>query len=190
MNRDYHRPSFNIEDRRLGQKTTDFSNARGKGSQQLTRGDMLREMMSPQSFTEHMPDDLSGSNEEDGLGLVRSDAGGRTDRIPAMVPVDSYVVPADVVSGLGQGNTEAGARILRQIESPHRKRMADGGRNSVHDKRHIIVAGGEYIVHPDTIRSVGGGDAARGHKVFDKFVVNQRRAIATRMAKLPGPRRD
>jgi hypothetical protein len=45
-------------------------------------------------------------------GLLTSDIGGRTDHIPANPIVGSYVIPADVVSGLGEGNTLAGARVL------------------------------------------------------------------------------
>ena len=39
---------------------------------------------------------------------------GRTDRIPMRAKAGSYVLPADVVSGLGQGNTHAGARMWGQ----------------------------------------------------------------------------
>jgi len=39
---------------------------------------------------------------------------GRTDRIPMRARAGSYVLPADVVSGLGQGNTHAGARMWGQ----------------------------------------------------------------------------
>lgn len=45
-------------------------------------------------------------------GLIKSGVAGRTDRIPMSVASDSYVLPADVISGLGQGNTLAGARIM------------------------------------------------------------------------------
>jgi hypothetical protein len=47
-------------------------------------------------------------------GLIRSDVPGRTDQHVMKVRPDSYVVPADVVSGLGQGNTLAGAKLLEQ----------------------------------------------------------------------------
>jgi len=39
---------------------------------------------------------------------------GRTDRIPMRAKPGSYVLPADVVSGLGQGNTMAGAKMWGQ----------------------------------------------------------------------------
>jgi hypothetical protein len=48
-------------------------------------------------------------------GLINSATAGRTDRIPVSVAADSYVIPADVVSGLGEGNTLAGAKVLDHI---------------------------------------------------------------------------
>lgn len=47
-----------------------------------------------------------------GGGLIGGSGAGRTDQIPLVVGADSHVMPADVVSGLGQGHTLAGARIL------------------------------------------------------------------------------
>jgi hypothetical protein len=48
-------------------------------------------------------------------GLIKSGIPGRTDKIPARVPAGSYVIPADIVSGHGEGNTIAGGRALDQL---------------------------------------------------------------------------
>lgn len=48
-------------------------------------------------------------------GLIKSTVPGRTDRIPMKVQGGSYVLPADVVSGLGQNNTMAGAETLTKM---------------------------------------------------------------------------
>src|SRR5215472_2031776 len=45
-------------------------------------------------------------------GYVDSNVPGRTDKLPMSVMADSYVIPADVVSGIGEGNSNAGARKL------------------------------------------------------------------------------
>ena len=122
-------------------------------------------------------------------GLIRSSVPGRTDRHPISVQENSYVFPADVVSGLGQGNTEAGGALLDKILAPHAEqghRMVHTGTGSVP----IVVAGGEYIAPPSTVYSAGGGDPARGHKVFDKMVTSVRHSTARRMSQLPGPRKD
>ena len=46
-----------------------------------------------------------------GAHLVDSLVPGRVDRIPMRARTGSFVIPADVVSGLGQGNTKAGAKM-------------------------------------------------------------------------------
>lgn len=54
-------------------------------------------------------------------GLLNSAGPGRTDTINTNVPTGAYVVPADVVSGTGEGNTLAGSAIIDRIFSsqPH-----------------------------------------------------------------------
>lgn len=54
-------------------------------------------------------------------GLIDAPVHGRTDKIPLNVLSGSYVLPADVVSALGQGNTIAGAAALAHIlkDAPH-----------------------------------------------------------------------
>src|SRR5262245_10938776 len=54
---------------------------------------------------------------EPGARLIHSSVAGRTDRIPMNVRAGSYVIPADVVSGLGQGNTTAGAKMWGEMLS-------------------------------------------------------------------------
>ena len=46
-----------------------------------------------------------------GAHLINSTVSGRTDRIPMRARTGSFVIPADVVSGLGEGNTMAGAKM-------------------------------------------------------------------------------
>lgn len=48
-------------------------------------------------------------------GMIRSVVPGRTDKIPMKVPGGSYILPADIVSGLGQGNSMAGAQALNKM---------------------------------------------------------------------------
>ena len=43
--------------------------------------------------------------------MINSNVPGRNDRIPMQARTGSFVLPADVVSGLGQGNTMAGAKM-------------------------------------------------------------------------------
>lgn len=123
-------------------------------------------------------------------GLINSTVAGRTDRIPLAVAADSHVIPADVVSGLGQGNTMNGAQILGQImqtgpygtavprgahgagppRPPHMQAQgfAEGGAPPGHTS--ILAAGGEFIVPPEAVRRLGAGDMKRGHDAIDRFI--------------------
>ena len=64
-------------------------------------------------------------------GLIHLAGAGRTDTVPLSVAAGSYVIPADVVSGLGQGNTLAGAHLMDEILStgPYGIRMPRGRGN-------------------------------------------------------------
>lgn len=50
-------------------------------------------------------------------GFLDTHGHGRTDDIPLNIPTGSYVLPADIVSALGQGNTLAGAKAVQEILS-------------------------------------------------------------------------
>ncbi|MDE2096307.1 MAG: hypothetical protein KGL39_03610 [Patescibacteria group bacterium] len=140
-------------------------------------------------------------------GLLHSTVAGRTDHINVAPPSGSYVIPADVLSGLGEGNTLAGARVMDDILSsgPYGTRMP---RDNVHPhfpapprayvdrakgggvkNTRILAAGGEYIVKPRDLVSKFGS-VRNGHKVLDKFVVTARKKIASKMQKLPGPEKS
>lgn len=131
---------------------------------------------------------------------IVSNIPGRTDKIPTKVPVGSYIIPADVVSGLGEGNTQAGTEIIgkmlssmpfgiRKQQMPRGRglgrKFANGGRGDAN----IIVAGGEYIVHPNDVAKIGRGDIGAGHEILDRFVKNARAAHIQTLKKLPGPKK-
>jgi len=65
--------------------------------------------------------------------MIRGQGGGMDDQVMGMIGQDQpvavspgeYIVPADVVSGLGDGSSDAGAQELDQMMD--RVRMARGG---------------------------------------------------------------
>lgn len=134
-------------------------------------------------------------------GLFTGGAGGRTDQLPRAVAADSFVIPADVISGIGQGDTMAGSKIMDGILSSGpfgtrlpRGRRADGGNASDGGISHVLVAGGEYLVNRDKVAELGrrvrlGGksrarsDLAAGHEALrtmvDKVRNHQKKFLAT-----------
>jgi len=133
-----------------------------------------------------------GSNRKVFHGPIVTPIPGRTDRLPIHVYSGSYVIPADIVSGLGEGNTLAGYEAIKRMFGHHLKAKY-GLRGSYHEDREVvpvIVAGGEYILTPDEVEAAGDGDLDAGHAVLDAFVKSQRRALRKKLAKLPGPAQD
>ena len=49
------------------------------------------------------------------VGPIHSAVAGRTDHLPMHVPHQSYVIPADIISAMGEGNTIAGFKHLRRM---------------------------------------------------------------------------
>lgn len=143
-------------------------------------------------------------------GPINSTVAGRTDHIPLNVASGSYVIPADIVSGMGQGNTAAGHQILGKMfgsspyggaaakpikaARPPKMQFADGGlAPSVPEESPsvpIMAAGGEHVLTPDDVALIGGGDVAHGHEVLDAWIVHERKRINKEQKKLPGPARD
>ena len=67
---------------------------------------------------------LPGSNGRQMLATGGQPGGGQTDDIPAQLSQGEFVMPADVVSSLGDGNTDAGAKQLTQMMHAVRKHKA------------------------------------------------------------------
>jgi hypothetical protein len=141
-------------------------------------------------------------------GLIQGPTGGRADHVPMSVASGSYVVPADIVSGVGGGNTMAGGHALDSMMSkgpfgtkipvmkaghanipkpPAAPRFARGGVAEGKGGVKVLVSHGEYIYPPHEVAHMGGGDLKHGHKLLDEWVVNQRKENVAKTAKLPGP---
>lgn len=52
---------------------------------------------------------------------VQGNGDGRSDEVPAMLSVDEYVIPADVVAALGDGSSNAGAKKLSDLVTTTRE---------------------------------------------------------------------
>lgn len=161
----------------------------------------------------------SEAHELEHAGMIHSPIAGRTDKIPIGVRSGSYIVPADVVSGLGQGNSMAGANGLNKLlrmgpygatgaPAPHamtpkispmampkpQKLFADGGDTGDQtlpgQTIPVVVAGGEFSIPPEKVAEIGGGSVDHGHSVLDAFVKHVRGKTIKTLKKLPGPKRN
>lgn len=71
--------------------------------------------MMPPRPTYASREDLREIMNPTGSGPIMSEIPGRLDHIPMSPAADSFVIPADVVSGLGSGNSLAGAKFLNSV---------------------------------------------------------------------------
>lgn len=141
-------------------------------------------------------------------GPLVSSVPGRTDKHFTHVPSGSYVVPADIVSGHGQGNTLAGMNALHNLfkmgrnqslgmnpSHYHLNKLKRGGVADKHVGKPVPVklAGGEIVVPPHNVHETMQRLRKRkmtldeAHKEMDKWVVEHRTKLRRTLAKLPGP---
>lgn len=151
------------------------------------------------------------------VGPINSAVAGRTDHLPIHVPSGAYVIPADIISSMGEGNTIAGFRHMRRIfggtpyaggKEPYghkggpysqgKEVYGQSGGPYGEPLAHmadggsvpIVAAGGEYVLSPHEVLQTGDGDIDAGHKVLDEFVKRQRAKTVKTLKALPGPRKD
>ena len=148
-------------------------------------------------------------------GYLHGATPGRADQIATTAPAGSYVIPADVVAGIGEGNNLAGARFIQDAMAtgpwgtpvphlasrpnlPHpqprvevRKGGAIHGDNDVWghqtQARDVLLSHGEYVLKPEEVEAIGRGDHDKGVEALDKWVVAERAKQIKQLQKLPGP---
>lgn len=143
------------------------------------------------------------------IGPIHSHVAGRTDHLPMHVKSGSYVIPADIISAMGEGNTMAGFKAAKiafggtpygKSAAPYGQPMtpygadlpkkASGGEILEENLVPIIAAGGEYVIPPEAVVQIGKGDLDFGHKILDSFVKKMRAKTIKTLSKLPGPKKD
>lgn len=143
-------------------------------------------------------------------GFLHSAVPGRTDKLPISVSGGAYVLPADHVAALGQGNSLAGANIVNKMfkmgpygsaqtplhaahaPMPHvnvnapkpKTHFAHGGHGKPTD---IIAAGGEIVIPPEKIIEKFG-NLKHGHKALDEWVIDTRKDHIKDLKGLKPPR--
>lgn len=150
-------------------------------------------------------------------GMNYSKVGGRTDALPTSVRSGAYVIPADIPSGLGKGNSMAGADGLNRLlkmgpygaSMPHpagakmgvmkmptagmmrgKRGFADGGApEATGEPVNVLTSGGEFIIPVEKVEEIGGGSVEIGHQILDNMVMLVRRQTINGLRKLPKPKK-
>jgi hypothetical protein len=111
-------------------------------------------------------------------GALVGNTGGRADKLKTAVRPGSHIVPADVVSHHGEGNTLAGFEVMKRIfgdDKPEPAAMAAGGEVPVY------LSDGEYAVSPEGVARYGG------HEKIDQFILASRAQAIETLKRLPPP---
>jgi hypothetical protein len=114
------------------------------------------------------------------VGSIRGDTDGRADALKTSVPNGSHVIPADIVSALGNGNSASGFKILEK-QFPRTKKWATGGAVKVR------LSDGEFVLTPENVAALGEGDPERGHRAADAWIMHVRNEDIERRKRLPPP---
>lgn len=146
-------------------------------------------------------------------GFLHSAVPGRTDKLPIRVGGGAYVLPADHLSAIGQGNSLAGANIVGKMfgmgpfGTPRQSmpmgrapqghlnlsakpgKLAAGGGADIGKPTPIIAAGGEMVIPPERIIAKFG-DINKGHKMLDQWVMNTRKKHISTLKNLKPPKKN
>jgi hypothetical protein len=153
-------------------------------------------------------------------GFLHSPVPGRTDKLPITVKGGAYVLPADHVAAIGQGNSLAGANIVNKMfkmgpygstQTPLKPARSapgahlnltprpgklpglgsdDGGRRGHAGASTDIIAAGGEIVIPPENIMEKFGDLDHGHKALDQWVIQTRKKHIRQLKKLKPPKKD
>ncbi len=128
-------------------------------------------------------------------GLIKGPGKGQDDEIKTSLPNKSYVLDATTVASLGDGSSEAGAKVFDHFLQVMRKRNAPKksvrkGTPSHSASSHpgevpVWVSNEEYAVDPEDVDLFGEGNNEKGGKVLKAFVENVRRHKTSKGTHLP-----
>lgn len=135
-------------------------------------------------------------------GGIQGALPGRSDKLGIGAKPGAFVVPADAVSAVGQGNSKSGMKVLDNMfkTGPYGQHLPRGGaRNAVPKKGKatayadggsvpIAVSSGEYVIDPEDIKAKYG-DVKDGHEILHQFVKDVRKDYIKTLRSLPGPKR-
>ena len=195
---------FDGDDQQSRKKGGRVKKKRGKfahgGSPDAIPSAMKKSELGPVSYFGNTP----AASEKVHVGPIHSPVAGRTDHLPVHVPSGAYVIPADIISAMGEGNTMAGFKVANTIFSkipgmqgmpgadaqlglPEKRAMGGATHGSPVP---VVVAGGEYVISPEDVEHMGEGDLDAGHRVLDSFVVKMRKKTVDTLKNLPGPKKN
>ncbi len=149
-------------------------------------------------------------------GYLAGITGGRADTVPMGVKKGAYVLPADFLSGIGGGNSAAGANMMnrafkmgpygaampnigrahtpkfaniQKTATPIRQKFQEGGMtDDTAPIADIVASHGEMIIPPEKLVEKFG-DLDHAHDIMDALVKHARAKTIKTLRKLPKPKK-
>lgn len=127
-------------------------------------------------------------NEPLSSGPIVGNTPGRADKVNTKVANNSFIVPAHVVSALGEGNTMAGMAKLNKMFPSEGAKRAKGGKSGDHVD--VALSDGEFSIGPEHVMKFGGGDMAKGHRLLKMACEHITNKTAEKLKHMPTPVSD
>ena len=124
-------------------------------------------------------------NEPLSSGPIVGNTMGRADLVNTRVANNSFIVPAHVVSALGEGNTMAGMAKLSKMFPSGGVKRAKGGKSDGHVD--VALSDGEFSIDPEHVLKFGGGDMAKGHRLLKMTCEHITDRAAEKLKHMPKP---
>lgn len=130
---------------------------------------------------------------------------GRADMVHTIAPPGAHIIPADVISGMGQGNSLNGAsQFEKMLKSgpygtapvptgrhgmgmPRASAASHLARGGAHRETPVALSDGEFMVFEHWVRHLGGGDPKKGKQLLNKMILDERKKHIKTLQRLPGP---
>jgi len=101
-------------------------------------------------------------------GYYKGGNSGQSDKVLTRVPPNTHIVDATTVSLSGDGNSDNGARVVKDwvnsFQNGHFEQQDQSGKTVP-----IYVSDGEFEILPDEVLAIGGGDMEKGHRIINSM---------------------
>ena len=119
---------------------------------------------------------------------AEGETGGQDDNVHVDLPHGSFVLDANTVSAVGDGNSVAGKKKIREMLN----QLNAGIGEITHETRLVpaAISSGEFTIYPHHVSALGGGDLSKGHKKLKSFVKKIRKDKKMNVLDIPPEAKD
>jgi hypothetical protein len=120
--------------------------------------------------------------------FAEGETGGQQDNVHVDLPHGSFVLDANTVSAVGDGNSIAGRNKIREMLN-----RLNVGIGEITNQTKLVpaaISSGEFTIYPHHVSALGDGDLKAGHKKLKSFVKNLRKDKKMNVLDIPPEAKD